>query len=93
MASDDDLRDKLTKALSEFEVFTDSDGHLSIRMKDPWTNKERVDALMPVVRAHSAEAWDDGYDLGQDDMLVSRDFSRDFSRDARRPNPWRGDDQ
>lgn len=55
--------------------------------------QRHADALMPVVRAHSAEAWDDGYDLGQDDMLVSRDFSRDFSRDARRPNPWRGDDQ
>ena len=80
MASDDDLRDKLTKALSEFEVFTDSDGHLSIRMKDPWTNKERVDALMPVVREALADAWDHGH-------RTSNPVIPDTHRDV--INPWK----
>lgn len=55
MTSDEELRARLTEALSEFEVFKGVDGCPSIRMKDPWTDKEQVDALMAVIREALAD--------------------------------------
>lgn len=65
---DDTIRERLTAAVATSVRFDDDVPEL---LKD----------LLPVVRGLLADAWDEGYDLGQDDMLVSRD--------ARRVNPYR----